>query len=101
MPAVLLVCRATDDTTLPPLLDAMADEVMSQRVGGATVLARLADVVIVRLIRHWVEERCGDTTGWLAAFRDPLVGRSLAWGQWGPGPTGALGGPGGGALDTA
>jgi AraC-like DNA-binding protein len=79
MPVVLLVCRATlDDTTLPPLLDAMAEEVMNQRVGGATVLARLADVVIVRLIRRWVEERCGDTTGWLAAIRDPQLGRALA-----------------------
>jgi AraC-like DNA-binding protein len=79
MPAVLLVRKATlDDTTLPPLLDAMAEEVMNQRIGGATVLARLADVAIVRLIRHWVEERCGDTSGWLAAIRDPQLGRALA-----------------------
>ena len=79
MPGVLLVCKATlHDTTLPPLLDAMAEEVMNQRIGGATVLARLADVLIVRLVRHWVEERSGDTSGWLAAIRDPQLGRALA-----------------------
>ena len=79
MPAVILVCRATlNDSTLPPLLDAMAEEVMSQRVGGSTVLARLADVVIVRLVRAWVESQRGDTGGWLAAIRDPQVGRALS-----------------------
>jgi AraC-like DNA-binding protein len=79
MPPVLLVCKATlNDLTLPPLLDAMAEEVKRQRVGAATVLSRLADVVIVRLIRTWVEDQCGDTTGWLAAIRDPQIGRALA-----------------------
>lgn len=79
MPNVILVCGATtDDPTLPALLDAMADEVMAQRVGAATVLARLADVVITRLVRTWVEARSEDTTGWLAAIRDPRIGRALA-----------------------
>jgi AraC-like DNA-binding protein len=79
MPPVLVVCRATiDDPALPLLLDAMAEEVMAQRVGAATVLARLADVVIVRLIRAWAEGSCGETTGWLAAIRDPKIGRALS-----------------------
>ncbi|HYY30110.1 MAG TPA: cupin domain-containing protein [Chthoniobacterales bacterium] len=56
----------------------MAEEVMAQRAGSATVLARLADVIIVRLVRTWVESRCGDITGWLAAIRDPQIGRALA-----------------------
>jgi AraC-like DNA-binding protein len=79
MPPILLVCKATlNDSALPALLDLMAEEVMAQRVGGATVLARLADIIIVRLIRTWVESHSGDTTGWLAAVRDPQVGRALA-----------------------
>jgi AraC-like DNA-binding protein len=79
MPPVIVVCRAAiDDPTLLLLLDAMAEEVVAQRIGGATVLARLADVVIVRLIRAWVEGRCGETTGWLAAIRDPKIGRALS-----------------------
>ena len=50
MPPVLLLQGSTaGDTMLPTLLHAMADEVMEQRVGAATVLARLADVVITRL----------------------------------------------------
>lgn len=79
MPPLILVRGATtDDAALPVLLEAMAEEVVTRRVGAATVLARLADVVITRLIRAWVEARCEDTTGWLAAIRDPKIGRALA-----------------------
>jgi AraC-like DNA-binding protein len=79
MPAMLLVRRgAADDPVLPALLDAMAEEVIAQRVGAATVMTRLADVVIARVVRAWVESRRGDTTGWLAAIRDPSIGRALA-----------------------
>jgi AraC-like DNA-binding protein len=77
MPNVIVVRRATvEDDTLPALLDAMADEVMTERMGAATVLSRLADVVIVRLIRAWGESR-REPTGWLAALRDKNIGRAL------------------------
>jgi AraC-like DNA-binding protein len=81
MPPVLLVRGAgSDDATLPALLDAMAAEVTSHRVGTATILTRLADVVITRVIRAWVEaeSRSDETTGWLVAIRDPQIGRALA-----------------------
>jgi AraC-like DNA-binding protein len=79
MPPVLLVRgAATGDTTLPVLLDTMAGEVLAQRVGAATVLTRLAEVVITRVVRAWVEARSEDATGWLAAIRDPKIGRALA-----------------------
>ena len=79
MPQALLVRGAsTDDASLPMLLNTMAEEVLSQRVGAATVLNRLADVVITRVLRAWVETCGGDTTGWLAAIRDPKIGKALA-----------------------
>jgi AraC-like DNA-binding protein len=78
MPPVLLVRGgAARDPVLPVLLEAMADEVKSQHVGAATVMTRLADVVIARVIRAWVESRREDTTGWLAAIRDPRIGRAI------------------------
>lgn len=81
MPQLLLVRGVgADDATLPALLDAMTAEVTSPRVGTATILTRLADVVITRLIRAWVEaeSRSEVTTGWLVAIRDPQIGRALA-----------------------
>lgn len=79
MPSVLRVCGAANsDSTLPVLLETMAAEVSAQRVGAATILTRLADVVITRVIRAWVEGECGEASGWLAAIRDPKIGRVLA-----------------------
>jgi AraC-like DNA-binding protein len=77
-PALIVRGAATDDATLPVLLNTMADEVVDQRVGAATVLTRLADAVITRVVRAWVEARTDDATGWLAAIRDPKIGRALA-----------------------
>jgi AraC-like DNA-binding protein len=78
MPPMLLVRNgANDDPSLPALLEAMAEEVLSQRVGAAGMMRRLADVVITRVIRAWVEGRHADSSGWLAALRDPKIGRAL------------------------
>jgi AraC-like DNA-binding protein len=79
MPEVLHVRGSgSQDPSLPSLLDAMATELTAQRVGAATVMARLADIVITRLVRAWAESRRDETTGWLAAIRDPQIGRALA-----------------------
>lgn len=79
MPPMLLVrAGAREDPVLPILLDAMSQEVLGRRVGAATVMTRLADVVITRVIRSWVESKTEDTQGWLAAIRDPHIGRALA-----------------------
>jgi AraC-like DNA-binding protein len=48
------------------------------RVGSGGVLARLADVLAATIVRAWVEHGCGDATGWVAAVRDPQLGRVIA-----------------------
>jgi AraC-like DNA-binding protein len=79
MPPALLVRGAeASDASLGPMLRAIGDEVRSQRVGAATIMTRLADVVIARVVRAWVETQQSETTGWLAAIRDPKIGRALA-----------------------
>jgi AraC-like DNA-binding protein len=79
MPSKLLVRGERDpDETLLVLLRSMGEEVLAERVGGATIMTRLADVVITRVVRAWVEAQDQDTSGWLAAIRDPKIGRALA-----------------------
>jgi AraC-like DNA-binding protein len=79
MPTVLLVRGAgSRDATLPALLEAMAEEVIASRMGAVTVLTRLADVMITRILRSWMENQKDDSIGWLAAIRDPKIGRALA-----------------------
>jgi AraC-like DNA-binding protein len=79
LPEVLHVRQSEfSDPALPALLTMMADEVAQPQIGSATIMARLADIVMTRIIRAWVETRPSDLTGWLAAVKDPNVGLALA-----------------------
>lgn len=62
---------------IPHLLEAMAGEVTMNRAGSGGMLARLADVLAASIIRSWVENSRGDTSGWIAALRNPDIGRVL------------------------
>jgi AraC-like DNA-binding protein len=79
MPEVLLLrSGAAGDPSLSALLESMAAEMGAERIGAATVATRLADIVVARVVRAWVEGRTEQTTGWLGALRDPVIGRALA-----------------------
>lgn len=67
-----------NEPTVRHLLEAMVREIGLERVGSGGVLARLADVLAATLVRAWVESGCGDARGWIAAVRDPQIGRALA-----------------------
>jgi AraC-like DNA-binding protein len=78
LPDVLLLRGgAAADPALSRLLEAMAEEAGAHRLGEATVLTRLADGVVTRVVRAWAEGRAEETTGWLAAIRDPEIGRAM------------------------
>ena len=66
------------DPTIPHLIEAMGREVAMNRVGACGIVARLADVLAAQIIRSWVERGGNDATGWMAAGRDPEIGRVLA-----------------------
>lgn len=56
----------------------MAAESQALRPGGETVVTRLADVLVVQAIRAWIDKAPAARTGWLAALRDPRLGKALA-----------------------
>lgn len=79
MPPVIKGCDvAGNDPIVAPLLAAMTAEAGQPQMGSATVLSRMADLLTARLIRCWVNCTGTSTTGWLAAIRDPHIGRVLA-----------------------
>jgi AraC-like DNA-binding protein len=78
MPEVLHIPSGRDDPALASLLETMATEAREQRMGAASVMARLADIVVTRVIRAWVEMQPSAATGWLAGIRDPQIGAALA-----------------------
>lgn len=63
---------------LPGLLRLMADEARQMRAGGEAVITRLADIVVIQAIRHWVQHDETAQTGWLGALKDPRLGRAMA-----------------------
>ncbi len=79
MPDVMMTSDlAGNEPAIPHLMDAMAREAELDRVGAGGILARLADVLTATLIRAWIEHGCGEAAGWLAAVRNPEIGRVLA-----------------------
>jgi AraC-like DNA-binding protein len=54
------------------------DESASQRPGSRIIADKLAELLFVEALRAYAETLAKGQTGWLAALRDPLVGRSIA-----------------------
>lgn len=52
-------------------------EARSPRPGGAGVLAKLAEVLIIEVLRQYMNEQSEGRTGWLAGVRDRIVGSAL------------------------
>lgn len=63
---------------LSRLVEVAEAECRRPRPGGEGVLARLAELMFVELVRRHLEALPRDRTGWLAGLRDPHVGRALA-----------------------
>jgi AraC family transcriptional regulator, alkane utilization regulator len=67
--------------TLSQLDDALGfalSESDAPRPGGHASLARLAELVVIEILRRRVESSLPGATGWLAALNDRHVGRALA-----------------------
>jgi AraC family transcriptional regulator, alkane utilization regulator len=54
------------------------EESASQRPGSRAIGSRLAELLFVEALRAYADALPEGRTGWLAALRDPLVGRSIA-----------------------
>ncbi|MGY4643404.1 AraC family transcriptional regulator [Cellulomonas sp. URHB0016] len=86
LPEVLHVDSWDDDTAgaFHTVLRLVAAEAAGSRPGGETVMTRLADVLVVQVVRSWLERAPEARQGWLAALRDPHLGRVLTAVHRGP-----------------
>lgn len=55
----------------------ITQEARDLKPGGETVITRLTDVLIIQLIRTWVDSVSGTNQGWLSALRDEQIGQAL------------------------
>ena len=52
-------------------------ESKAPRIGGECVLGRLSELMFVDVVRRYLESLPAGQAGWLAALRDPFVGRAI------------------------
>lgn len=70
-----MVLRADELET--PLLDLLAEEVVSDAPGQEAVLDRLLDLLLITLLRTWFQRPQSDPPAWYAAQGDAVVGPAL------------------------
>ena len=80
LPAALFVRRARTQAANPTarVVACLMDEVATARPGSATVVNRLADVLVIGAIRSWLDTTASPDRGWLAALHHDGLGRALA-----------------------
>ncbi|MEM9490365.1 MAG: AraC family transcriptional regulator [Myxococcota bacterium] len=80
LPAAIYVRRAEtgSENHTARLVASLVEEVAIARPGSETVVNRLADVLVIGAIRHWLDTVSDDERGWSAALRHTGLGRALA-----------------------
>jgi AraC-like DNA-binding protein len=77
LPPVLRAARGQDEAWMRAAFEVIGAESRHPRPGGDVVTARLADILVVQVVRSWLESATPER-GWVAGLRDPLLGRALA-----------------------
>jgi AraC-like DNA-binding protein len=77
LPPVLTAGQSEDTAWMRAAFEVIGTECRRPRPGSEVVTARLADVLVVQVVRAWLESSAPDR-GWVAGLRDPLLGRALA-----------------------
>ena len=78
-PALMLPARtATSNGWIQSTMRLMDAEAAEPRPGGEAVITRLADILVIQAIRHWLETDPAARSGWLGAVADPQIGRVMA-----------------------
>ncbi|HVY91162.1 MAG TPA: AraC family transcriptional regulator [Bryobacteraceae bacterium] len=80
LPSILKVNIRTDRSGnwLESSILHLVEEAASGRAGSEAMLAKLSEALFVDTLRRYVSGLSDQQTGWLAATRDPIVGKSLA-----------------------
>ncbi|HKF37150.1 MAG TPA: AraC family transcriptional regulator [Ktedonobacteraceae bacterium] len=81
LPRILLLHREELEGAhawLDATLTLLGAEALSLRPGSAAVMTRLADILVLQIIRVWLERDGGRRPGWLGALSDPDIGHALA-----------------------
>jgi AraC-like DNA-binding protein len=76
-PFILVSSERVQSLPLQQTLQLFAAEAGDYAPGADLVLKRLADILLVQLIREHISSKACHQTGWLRALSDPQIGRVL------------------------
>ncbi|WP_191600850.1 AraC family transcriptional regulator [Marinomonas algicola] len=62
---------------LQGLIELMSEESKTLGAGGETIVANIADIVVIKAIRYWLDTAPEANKGWLGALKDPKIGKAL------------------------
>ena len=80
MPSIIhLQCsKSSLSSWMSQTVHLIATEAERADIGGETVLTRLADVLVIQALRHWITNDAKAEKGWLYALKDQRIGKSLS-----------------------
>ena len=80
LPRVLRVPGTTlgADSWVTTFLRTVVAESNARRPGGEAVLERMSEMLFVEVLRRHIDSLPPEQKGWLAAMRDPAIGRALS-----------------------
>ena len=61
------------------LINEAVGELTADRSGGEAILARLSELLFVRVLRRYIEDMPHYAVGWLAGLKDPQIGKALLY----------------------
>lgn len=79
LPRCLHVADAytSENGWLKSLIEAILREAHSARVAGASILAKLSELVFIEAVRRHVESQAAARAGWFQALGDPVAGGAI------------------------
>ncbi len=78
LPERLHLRTRKDDSWLRGTVAFIAAEANNQQPGSETVITRLADILVIQVIRTWLESAREVDKGWIAALHDKYIGKAMS-----------------------
>jgi AraC-like DNA-binding protein len=79
LPDLVHIPAGTGSTALDDTLRLLGNELTRRQLAAETVLDRLVDVLLIHLLRAWVEtESVRSSVSWLRALGDPVIAAALS-----------------------
>jgi AraC-like DNA-binding protein len=78
LPTIIhLPTRVGQHPSLRSAVELLGNELRDPRAGTEAALPALIDMLLLYVLRAWLDEQHGDTVGWASALRDPAITTTL------------------------